>query len=717
MIDREQLNNLFAEYGYTLKEQNDSCCVYLLQQGMYYGAEIVIFDGTEQNELYQSYLDIGYSVKRQNFKSIEEVEEYLFRGFFKTDTLDIEIRHRYNAFVERQVRPYGINTGIVYRYIPMPFIVYKGISDEGKSGEDLLKLVFEQITRPGAHLVIIEAAAGYGKTCTSYEIFNRFINRESTKSIKPIFTELSRNRDAKQFKYVLWSEIDKEKTTIAKQKLVVYNIRKGRIPLIVDGFDELLSKDIDSGGIEGLDEFEQVETMLSTIGGLLTENAKIILTSRKTAIFAGNQFEQWMEKFNGAFDVIRIQLEKPDIRSWLSDERYEALKSARVPLTHVSNPVILTYLRNIPIADFDEVLKGPVDITTKYLESLLNREQDRQNITISVGDQQIIFENLALSFLELDIMGESRQFIKDLIVEKNKQMLLYYKELSVNNLTLSELLNTLTNHALLDRLGNKDFVTFINEYIFGYLLGQALLKRSDDILQQHIPFSENIFERVLASFKYADASKRNELWNTLMPFRSKMSKEFTLSFDCVLVQRLYSTFENHVFNSLNFENVVFDTEEECFFNVSFVGCIFEKCEFSPFAFKNTFFTGCKFLDCTLKQELTSTDCSRMFFYGCEDYDSGFLSKFDTQYEVKISQEDEQSLEMRILSMYFKVDRRSTRTKYVSYIKDEFPEEQLEEVFCVFHTLRKKDYIHVEGNNSSITQQGINYYHHHTSQQF
>lgn len=92
---------------------------------------------------------------------------------------------------------------------------------------------------------------------------------------------MSRNRDAKQFKYILWSEIDKEKDTTAKQELVVYNIKKGKIPLIIDGFDELLSKNIDNGKAGQLNEFEQVETMLSTIGDLLTDEAKIILTSRK----------------------------------------------------------------------------------------------------------------------------------------------------------------------------------------------------------------------------------------------------------------------------------------------------------------------------------------------------------------------------------------------------------------------------------------------------
>lgn len=430
MINTDELDGLFIQYGYTLQEQRESCRVYLLRQGMYYGAEIVIFDGSEQTELAAGYADSGFSVKRQYFKSIEEAEEYLFKGFFKTEVSRLEIESRYRDFSEKQVRPYGKDSGISYQYIQMPFSVYKDNYDEGKQGTDLLETIFRQIESPGAHLVIVEAAAGYGKTCTSHELYHTFLDRDSQRAIKPIFTELSRNRDAKQFKYVLWSEIDKEKATTAKQDLVVYNIRKGRIPLIIDGFDELLSKDIDSGSDEGLDEFQQVETMLSTIGSLLQDEAKIILTSRKTAIFAGAAFEQWIEGYNEAFDVMRIQLERPRIESWLSTERFDQLTNAGIPLRHIANPVLLTYLRNISDDEFTEVISTPGDITQKYFQFLLSRERERQDLIISVGDQLAIFEQLALNFLEFDFMGDTRQFVKEMIVDYNKPMLMHYKELS-----------------------------------------------------------------------------------------------------------------------------------------------------------------------------------------------------------------------------------------------------------------------------------------------
>ena len=707
MINIEELDNLFLQYGYTLQEKRENCRVYLLRQGMYYGAEIVIFDGSEQAELAGDYGDSGFSVKRQHFKSIEEAEEYLFRGFFKTDVSRMEIESRYNDFAEKQVRPYGKDSGINYKFIQMPFSVYNDNYEEGKQGINLLETIFSQIETPGAHLVIVEAAAGYGKTCTSHELYHTFLERESKRAIKPIFTELSRNRDAKQFKYVLWSEIDKEKATTAKQDLVVYNIRKGRIPLIIDGFDELLSKDIDSGREEGLDEFQQVETMLSTIGSLLQDEAKIILTSRKTAIFAGAAFEQWIDGYNGAFDVMRIQLERPRIESWLPAERLEQLANAGIPLHHIANPVLLTYLRNISEKDFTDVITTPGDITIKYFQFLLTRERERQDLIISVADQMTIFEQLALNFLEYDIMGDTRQFVKEMIVDYNKPMLMRYKELSPNPIQLTELADTLTNHALLDRVGNKDYVAFVNEYVFGYLLGRAILCLGSKGIEKQSSFSEDILERAVLSFKYAVDTDRKALWSMLNPLKPKMTAPHILTMDTILIHRIKDKFSDCSFNSLCFEDVEFNELDGYFSNATFVDCSFRAATFD-----RTYFTGCKFMGCNLVP--ASGQTNNIHFFGCDDYHSGFIAGFITS-TITVAATDQVPMEIQILSKYFKVDGRRPKMKYVSQLRGEFGDDRADGMSTVLESLRKQKYIQISGNNSFITQAGINYYHKHAQQ--
>ena len=267
----EELDKLFHEYGYEAKEKNASYRVYVLNQGMYHGAEVVVLDDYNADRTLEQYSKLGYHAKKQRFKTVDEAENYLFSGFFNTQTTESDINKRYSDYAASQVKHY-CDTNIKYQYISMPYSVYKEDCTTSSLETNIVTAIKNEINKKGARLIIVEAAAGFGKTCTAYEVYKSFI--DITGSRKPIFTELSRNRDVKQFKYILWAEIDKEKDTTAKQDLVVYNIKKGRIPLIIDGFDELLSKDIDPGRAEQLNEFEQVETMLSTIGDLLTDESK-----------------------------------------------------------------------------------------------------------------------------------------------------------------------------------------------------------------------------------------------------------------------------------------------------------------------------------------------------------------------------------------------------------------------------------------------------------
>lgn len=705
----EHLDRLFQEYGYDVKEKTTSYRVYLLNQGMYHGAEIQIMDdSTDANPILERYSKLGYHAKQQRFKSIEQAESYLFKGFFNTQTTVNDINRRYSEFAANQVKHY-CNHGIKYQYISMPYSIYsEGVEDTINGTSDIISAIKEAINRKGAHLVVVEAAAGFGKTCTAYEVYKSFL--ENSEYQKPIFTELSRNRDAKHFKYILWSEIDKEKDTTAKQELVVYNIKKGKIPLIIDGFDELLSKNIDNGKIGQLNEFEQVETMLSTIGDLLTDEAKIILTSRKTAIFAGVEFGDWVDSYNGNFDVIRFQLEKPNIKQWLSTERYDEIIGKNVPLDSISNPVLLTYLRNISEEDFGDLLIYPETITDKYFEHLLNREKVRQNLIIRWEDQMQIFENLAKSFVDFDITGENRNFVKELIIEYNKSCLLYYKELMPTKQTLDELADTLTNHALLDRVGNKDFITFVNEFIFGYLLGKSVEKDQTIFLPKLTQLPEHLIELAIYAYKYSSNDDKLKLWNKFSVVKDKMSLYLAITTDCILLKKIRGNYKCAGLNSFHFEDINIFSEECNFVESSFVDCVFEGCTFDVNAFCCVTFTGCKFINCKVRTNSASTS-NNIHCYGCDDYNTGFISSLIEVIPSSILQKQEElNLEIEILGKYFKVDGKTPKMRYISALRKEFGEQDLDVIFAAFDLLKKKGMILIDGNNSHISRAGIAYFH-------
>lgn len=707
-MEIDLLDKLFEQYGYVHKEHNTSVCVYLLNQGMYHGAEVISLDDTDKSDIVNRYSKLGYSTKLQHFKTVDEAEKYLFTGFFNPKATKADINRRYNEFKEAQLRFYG-NSDIEYKYINVPYFVYREADGDIKRGtKDVVSDIQEEITRKGAHLIIVEAAAGFGKTCTAYELYKSFLN--SDQYTKPIFTELFNNRNAKQFKYVLWSEIDKEKDTTAKQDIVIYNIKKGRIPLIIDGFDELLSKDIDSGHNDQQDDFEQVETMLSTIGELLDGEAKVVLTSRKTAIFAGPEFIDWVEKYNGRFDVVRFQIEKPEIREWLSAERFDNIIKNEVPIDNISNPVLLTYLRNVSDRDFNDLLEHPDSITTKYFEHLLNREKQRQNLSIRWEDQMLIFENLANTFADFGIKGESRSFVKEMLIDYNRSKLIYYKEAMANGQTLDELADTLTNHALLDRMGNKDFITFINDFVYGYLFGTSLIKDGNTFLQNVKVLPEDHIYLSIASFRYLSKDNKQKLWKKLNDVRKRLSLDLSITADAELLGKIKQSVEVAGINSRQFSNVLFENGSCKFKEVSFVDVVFENCLFDIDVFDNTTFIGCKFNNCKVNDIAHKSSKNHVHCYGCDDYKSSFIVDVENTDEMPILEETQKNWEMEILSRYFKVDGRSTKMKYISKLKKEFEDENIDEVFRVFDSLRKRGFIECYGNNSFIKQDGITYYH-------
>lgn len=704
----EKLDNLFFQYGYIPKEKTEKVRVFVLNQGMYHGAEVISLDGSEQESIVSRYSRLGYSTFVQHFSNEDEAEQYLFKGFFNTQTTESEIYRRYNEFAHNQVKHYG-NSDIKYEYISMPYNISKDTHDNQSAGEsNVVPAILEELDKKGAHLVIVEAAAGFGKTCTAYELYYSF--RTKVDRVKPIFAELYKNRDAKQFKYILWDEIDKEKDTNAKQDLVVYNIKKGRIPLIIDGFDELLSKDIDQGKTDQPNEFEQVETMLSTIGDLLKGEAKIILTTRKTAIFTGAEFSEWVDSYNGAFDVVRFQLDKPNIREWLSSERFDAIQSKRIPLTSISNPVLLTYLRNISINEFNSLLENPESLTSKYFEHLLNREKERQFISIRWEDQMVLFENLAHAFAQFDITGESRSFVKELLIEYNKPQLLYFRESMTTKQTLEELADTLTNHALLDRASNKDSISFVNEFVFGYLLGMSLLKDSDFLTSQE-PFPEYLIELAIFSFRYSSDKDKHDLWDILSTVQDRMGCTLSIETDAYLLGKLCHNIEYEGITSMYFENIYFVASECIIKETSFVDSIFEKCILDRSVFQNVTFTGCRFVDCKVINTEVILDSTMIHCFGCEDFKSGFLNSFVSKPLCEAIPESEQNnLEKEILGKYFKVDGRTPKMRYISSLRKDFEGRNIDEVFDVFERLRKCGYIVVSGNNSHIRQEGMTYYH-------
>lgn len=98
------------------------------------------------------------------------------------------------------------------------------------------------------------------------------------------------NRDIKAalFRYVLLDEIDRKFTSLSSE-LVISEIRNGKVPLIIDGFDELISRSnknmSDPNSVE-----DDSQTMLDTIAELFEPGCQTILKKRMQRNYLLNAF-------------------------------------------------------------------------------------------------------------------------------------------------------------------------------------------------------------------------------------------------------------------------------------------------------------------------------------------------------------------------------------------------------------------------------------------
>ena len=370
---------------------------------------------------------------------------------------------------------------------------------------------------------------------------------------------------------------------------------------------------------------------------------------------------------------------------------------------------MLTYLRNVDKEEFLALIEVPEKITQKYFEYLLDRERERQNLFIPYKEQMLIFENLARTFMAFNIKGEEREFVKEMIMEYNRQELIRYKELSPVPQSVEELADTLTNHALLDRIGNNDNIGFVNEFIFGYILGNAIISGKDLQFKDYEILPIDLLEFSVLAFQYSSHEEKKKLWNRLSPIKSMMDVSHSLQVDSILLKRIYGNYKQTGITSFSFVGTSF-LEENCqFCDFSFIDISFDSCSFDIKAFKNVVFTGCSFKNCSVVSERKESDEVLIFCYGCDDFSNGFLKSFIGCKIDAYTVEDHESLEMQVLSKYFKVDGKSTKMRYISHLLEEFDESK-KEAFKVFDKLRRDGYINTRGNNSFITQTGISYYH-------
>lgn len=587
MINKQDIDKLYKLYEFEKDTEEVYCSVYIYEQGYFNNAEIVIYDSARETEIQhikEEYINMGYSVSMREAKDYEEIKSKLFHGFFKTQASNRRVLDEYEEYKRVQSKRLGGNQ---YSYIESQYIL-----NDILESHHIVDKIFEIINEEGAQLLILEAPAGFGKTCTSYEI-SRVISEKCSNQV-PILAELSKNRRARIFSYVLLTEIDRKFPRLSST-LVTEQIKEGNIPLIIDGFDELLSKSIN----EDDDTIEEAKTMLDTIANLFTEGskAKIVLTSRKSSIFAGDIYDKWIAEKLVYCNINRIQILNPTVEEWIGYDKKNYLESKEIVLDYIANPVLLAMLKSVPIDKFAQKFQYASDILDNYFIILLERERERQQLLLSVEEQKKIMRKLAAMFVQLDISADEPEgiqaLIEDIVEPDMVKYLSSYNEAVIQNDLLvpteDEFTMKLVHNALLDRVSlNSNNIGFINEFIFGILIGEAVLEEDLEIRE----VTDKYLSILLTSCVVESIEKREKLYEIISNSGIQMSTDQKLALDMRLIDRLEHDFVDEYISDVIFRSIFNMRTQHYFYN-----CIFSSCTFEKNVVENILFEGCHFINC------------------------------------------------------------------------------------------------------------------------
>ena len=704
----KKIDEIYHRYGYDISEEG-GVRIYKYTRGRYLGVDIFDYSNSNMSEkIRDEYAKLGYAVLIRNYKTYEEAELELFASLFNVVHFKKLVNLQYNDFRSRQ----SLSLSVPYEYIKCNYNCMRydeegypifEVQQEGYSVvNQVADLVFEETNK--SLFVIIEAAAGYGKTCSSYELLNALNSRDD--KIIPMYIELSRNREARIFKHILLNEIDLQFQHSITSENVIYEIKQGRIPLIIDGFDELLSKDISKDD----KQLRDAESMLSTIVELLDSKAKIIITSRRTAIFDREEFFEWMQNSSIKYNVARYSLSTPNILDWLSQEQIDMLDQYNFPIQNISNPVLLSYIRHLQLDELQQLLSNDMAIIDTYFDFLLKRERTRQTFSFTNEEQLRIIRKLVRIMTEFDIKSEKKSFIKEIIKEYNKELLENYIKNSkiTPKPTIDELSDTLSNHALLDRKKN-DEIGFINEFIFGLLIGQNLLLGK---YQEHSPetytaiISQDFATLAVSSYISKSKYDKEKLWDIFNNKSFKYNADFNIYKDISLLGNVSNNYVDSSITNMEMKDIKF--LETCSFkNFVFSDCVFRHCNFSfSIIFNNSGFVNCRFFDCIWEPNNRVQENYQAFFSGCSD-NNGFVQQYDNNI-INEDLTEETPLEKLILEYFIRDGRKYKDMVNLSKIREDFSDRK--KLFDkVINHMENIKLLALNGGKCFLLKNAINYY--------
>ena len=687
MVDKiSDLRKLYELYGFEEFDRSENYIIFTHTNGYFYNAEILRLNESQTDIVDRKRKELeglGFAVRVMYYRNLDEVHMLLFKGFFNVEHTKRKINIDYAKYCQAQRERLCCDK---YEYLNCDYV-----AQDKSEGKNVIDYIMEKMSSDSSELIILEAAAGYGKTCTSYEILKCFSDDEICQL--PLMTELSHNRKASIFRYVLLSEIDRQFSSLS-QKVVEQDIRNGNVILIVDGFDELLSKSTDNYSMEK-DAFEETQGMLDTIAGLINDEskAKILITSRKSAIFTGEKFDEWIDSHDLGGKITRIELKPPRISTWLTSDKIKVLQQKGIDLNFISNPILLSLLR---YKEIEVIRENSIEtIINDYIDSICNREMTRQGLILSVDEQKDILAKVAKDFCDMNITAEEDDFVKEIIrdivkdsIDEYIQRYSMYGGSPEEQPDEEEFLMKLLHNAFLDRIvTGKNMIGFINDYSFGYFIGLAVIKGYLCLAPEKL-IDYKYLDLMCTSYMANEMSQKAKISEKIKEVISYYSVNQQLEICNKLFHKAIIGYKNETIRGVSFSKGFAFSEENCFENVIFIDCVFDECKFDCSSFIEAQFYNCTFYSPDMKDVVCGNNS--LIFLGCSGHEE-LAKKFSAPFEKTSPDENYEKI---VLEQFWKVGRAEPELRRAfTTIKKGLDPAKLSNIYDALDELIHRDIIH------------------------
>src|SRR5690606_19236882 len=202
-----------------------------------------------------------------------------------------------------------------------------------------------------------------------------------------------------------------------------------------------------------------------------------------------------------------------------------------------------------------------------------------------------IFRKLVRFLTEWDVKAESKEFIKDLILDYNKTILEETKKKYTPDKRprTDQLADILTNHAFLDRK-EKGMIGIVNEFVLGTLIGENL------ILGKYLQYSKNFYEKLsqmfallaIQAYQVQPKENKEEPWSVFNEYPFPFDSQFSFKIDIDFKNEIVRNYNQAIHNDFTLDNYSFTIQGQ-FESAIFTACTFIYCEFSFEALKNSSF--------------------------------------------------------------------------------------------------------------------------------